>query len=60
MRQASYRRHEFYPGLFVEHRKPCADVKGEIQAVKCKVITNVAWGGGSACSSEEGSVMELE
>ncbi len=60
MRQSLFRRHEFYPGLFAERRKPHVNAKGKVQAVKCKAITNVAWGGVSARSSDEGSVMELE
>ncbi len=42
MRQSLFRRHEFYPGLFAERRKPHVNVKGKVQAVKCKAITNVA------------------
>ncbi len=60
MWQTLFRRHDFYPGLFAERRKPNADVKGKVQAIKCEAITKVALGGGSARSSDEGSVMELE
>ena len=40
--QALLRRHDFYPGLFVERRKPHDNAKKEIQVRKCKVITNVS------------------
>jgi 4-hydroxyphenylpyruvate dioxygenase-like putative hemolysin len=40
--QTLYRRYDFYPGLFAERRKPYVDVKGKVQAIKCKAITKVA------------------
>ena len=45
----------------MERRKPKEGYKGNPQAgTTCKAITNTFLGGGSARSSEEGSVMELE
>jgi hypothetical protein len=41
MWQPLYRRHDFYPGLFAEHRKPHVNAKGKHQAVKCEAITEV-------------------
>ena len=41
MWQSLLRRHDFYPGLFVEHRKPHVNAKGKHQALRSKVITNV-------------------
>ena len=42
MWQTLHRRHDFYLGLFAERRKPYVDVKGKVQAIKCRAITNVA------------------
>jgi hypothetical protein len=30
--QALFRRHDFYPGLFVVHGKPLVDIKRKVQA----------------------------
>jgi hypothetical protein len=48
-------------GFILERRKPKEGYKGNPQAgTTCEAITNAFLGGGSARSSEEGSVMELE
>ena len=43
--QTLFRGHDFYPGLFVERRKPHVNEKeerkGKQQVLKCKPITNV-------------------
>ena len=44
--QSLFRRHDFYSGLFEEHRKPLDNAKGKHQAMKGKIITNVLRGGG--------------
>jgi len=46
MRQSLLRGHDFYSGLFAEHRKPAVNAKGKPQAVERKTITNVTAGGG--------------
>ena len=62
MRQASYRRHEFYSGLFMEQGKSTKNVKGKTQVRQTLTRSNteVLVDGRLIRSSDEGSVMELE
>ena len=62
MGQASYRRHDFYLGLFMEQGKSTKDVKRKTQVDRTSMRSKieVLVDGGLNRSSEEDSVMELE
>ena len=62
MGQTSFRRHEFYLGLFMKLEKSINNVKGKFQAGETSARTNtkVLVDGGLVRSSEESSVMEVE
>src|SRR3989304_10221178 len=62
MRQASWRRHEFYLGLFMEQGKSYKDGKGKAQAgqTPARLKTEALYDGGLSRSSGEVSVIGME
>lgn len=62
MRQASWRRHDFYLGLFMEQGKSYKDAKGKAQAgqTPVRLKTDVLYDGGLSHSSDEVPVMGME
>ena len=62
MGQTSYRRHDFYLGLFMEPGKSTKDIKRKMQVRESLTRSNIdaLVDGGLSRSSEEDSVMELE
>ena len=60
--QTSYKRHDFYSGLFMEQRKSCKNEKGKAQAGETLVRLNTEdlQDGGLLRSSVETPVMGVE